>query len=90
MGAGADGAGAGPDGRLFIGRLHGAYELTPLDGELAIEAAHAIDRLAEIRSRRATYPPDDLALLYAHERGWQRTLTTCVADVAGAVSDASV
>ena len=64
----------GASGKAFIGRLHATYEMSPLDAEVAIEAAHAVDRLYEIRVRRTNFTLEDQQLLDGHERAWQRAL----------------
>jgi hypothetical protein len=65
-------------GRAFLTRLQATYELSPLDGELAVEGAIAVDRLAEIRVRRKTWPGEDRVPLDRLELGWQRSLSTCL------------
>ena len=42
----------GVAGRAFVARVRAAYALSVLEGELAIEGAHAADRLAALRRQK--------------------------------------
>ena len=57
--------------------------MSPLDAEVAIEAAHAVDRLYEIRVRRTNFTLEDRRLLDGHERAWQRALMSCLVTLRG-------
>src|SRR5688572_21227845 len=49
----------GAAGRAFVDRVQAVYSLSPIEGELALEGAIAVDRLAELRARRVQWPADD-------------------------------
>jgi len=68
----------GDDGRAFLARLQADYALGALDGVLALEGAHAVDRLVELRGRRHRAAGKRLALLDRQELAWQRALSGCV------------
>lgn len=66
-------AGLGPDGRALIDRLRAVFDLTPVEGEIALEAAIACDRLSDLRRRR--HGIADLKQRLSVERieiGWQK------------------
>ena len=67
----------GTAGRAFVTRIRAAYELSALDGELALEGGHAADRLAALRRRKggSVAARDARAKL---ELNWQKALTACL------------
>ena len=67
----------GTAGRAFVTRMRGAYELSVIEGELAIEGAHTVDRLAALRRRKGgtVAARDARAKL---EMGWKKDLAACL------------
>ena len=45
--------GLGATGRAFVDRMRAVYALSALEGEIALEGAHAADRLAALRRQKA-------------------------------------
>ena len=68
----------GAAGRAFIGRVQAAYVVSALEGELALEGAHAVDRLTELRSRRPRASAKERVAIDRQELAWSRALTGCV------------
>ena len=71
-------AGLGTAGRGFVARIQAVYDLSPLEGELALEGAMAADRLAELRARRGDSAAKERVALDKLELAWSRALLTCV------------
>jgi len=71
-------AALGDDGRAFVARVLAGYVVGALEGELALEGAHAVDRLADVRARRHRAAGKRLALLDRQELAWTRVLSGCV------------
>jgi len=69
----------GDDGRAFVARVLAGYVVGALEGELALEGAHAVDRLAEVRGqRRRRLSVKALKGLDQRELAWTRVLSGCV------------
>jgi hypothetical protein len=69
----------GDDGRAFVARVQAGYVVAALEGELALEGAHAVDRLAEVRAQRRRRASAKVrAALDRQELAWTRVLTGCV------------
>src|SRR5262245_61157378 len=60
------------EGRAFLDRLRATYDLTLVEGELALEASVAVDRLNEIRLTRREASPKDQRALDKGEQEWQK------------------
>jgi hypothetical protein len=65
-------------GRAFLERLCAGYTLSLIEGEVAVQAAQALDRLAEIRARRAKASAKARAALDRQELAWGRALNGCL------------
>jgi hypothetical protein len=63
------------DGQAFVERLRVQYELNPWEGELVLEAAVAVDRLAELRRTRGGESLRDRLALEKCEQLWQKQLS---------------
>jgi hypothetical protein len=61
----------GADGLALVGRLRASYPLSPIEGELVLEAGHAADRLAELRAHRRQASPKERLRLDRVEVTWQ-------------------
>ena len=68
----------GAAGRAFVARLEAVYDLSPLEGELAMEGGIAADRLAELRDRRRRATATARGALDKLELAWARALASCV------------
>lgn len=68
----------GDAGRAFVARVQAAYVVAALDGELVIEGAHAVDRLAAVRVPHGRLTAKDRRALDQRELSWTRVLTACV------------
>ena len=68
----------GDDGRAFVARVQAGYVVGALEGELALEGAHAVDRLAALRAQRHRAAGKRLAVIDRQELAWTRVLSGCV------------
>ena len=71
-------AALGDEGRAFVARVLAGYVVGALEGELALEGAHAVDRLAAVRAQRHRAAGKRLAALDRQELAWTRVLSGCV------------
>ena len=62
-------------GQAFVERLRAQYDLNPLEGELVLEAAVCVDRLAELRRPPASKTLRDRLALAKVEQNWQKQLS---------------
>jgi hypothetical protein len=72
----------GTDGRALVERYTSAFELTLVEGDVVIEAAVALDRLAELRRTRSDVADLKLRLqLHRIEQAWQRVYAMLLASL---------
>ena len=72
---GAQVAALGEEGRAFVARLQTHVDQTVLEGELVLEAAVAVDRLAQIRRERDGCELKARLALDKCEQLWQKQLS---------------
>ena len=72
---GAQEAALGADGRALVERLRAHFDLNPWEGELVLEAAIAVDRLAQIRRERDGCDLKARLALDKCEQLWQKQLS---------------
>ena len=68
-------AALGPDGQALVAQIVAAYTIGLVEGPLLLEAAHASDRLAEVRQARAGADSVIRLRLGRAEAQWQRQLS---------------
>jgi hypothetical protein len=68
----------GAAGRAFLARMQAAGPLSLVEGEIAIQGAHTVDRLEELRARRGRAPVKAREALDRMELAQQRALTGCL------------
>lgn len=62
-------------GQAFVARLRECYDLSPLEGEIAVEAGVIADRLDEIRRQRDGADLKVQLALAKHEQTWSKLLS---------------